>query len=81
MSEYPQHDALKVIQPLSQACGAFLEWLGEQGYVLCKHYHGNYAPAGISRDHLLAEHFEIDLEKLEEEKRAMLRSLNPDFGP
>lgn len=81
MDAYPEHEKLKLVQPLSQACGAFLEWLGEQGYTICEmDEHDRRWPVQKSRDRLLAEHFEIDPDKLEAEKRAMLAKLNPDFA-
>ena len=82
MSEYPEHDKLKAIQPLSQAVGDFIEWLSGQGLWICEHrdtFGGEWVPALRSRDQLLAKHFEIDLDKLEGEKRVMLKRLNPDF--
>lgn len=34
---YPEHDKLAEIKPLSQTVGGFLEWLGGQGYSICKY--------------------------------------------
>lgn len=95
MSDYPEHEKLAKIKDQSQACGDFLEWLqAEKGFVLCHNEHhdedgydedenedqeGEYLPAPVSKVRLLAEFFEIDLDKLEDEKQAMLeeqRKLN-----
>lgn len=79
--EFPEHAKLRVVQPLSQACGAFLDWLEEQGLSICEmDASGTRWPVQRSKERLLAEHFDIDLNKLEAEKRAMLAKLNPAFG-
>lgn len=41
MSDYPEHEKLKLISDKSQACGEFLEWLAsEKGITLAtKHEH------------------------------------------
>lgn len=80
MSEYPEHDRLKLISDKSQTIGAFLEWLNsESGLEICTLIEGQiddrFAPAGISIEKLLAQYFEIDLDKIEKEKRAMLDSI------
>jgi hypothetical protein len=84
MSDYPEHEKLKKIQERSQACGEFLEWLqDEKNLVLChrpdfeteedeEDQEGEYFPAPISKMRLLAEFFDIDLDKLEDEKQAIL---------
>lgn len=63
---YPEHVKLKRIQKQSQTCGEFLEWLQEQDYVELS-IHKRLAS-------ILAEFFEIDENKLEQEKRAMLEA-------
>lgn len=75
MSEYPEHDRLKLISDKSQAIGEFLDWLeAEKGILL-----GEWGPTGRrmypfmrSKVDLLAEHFEIDQSKIDAEKREML---------
>ena len=100
---YPEHTKLSKVQELSQACGAFLAWLEEQGYSICRwsppiwrqnedgtlaHDENDYQilerPSGFHPetrpiDEWLAPFFEIDLKKIEDEKRRMLaeqRALN-----
>jgi hypothetical protein len=81
--KYPEHEKLKRIADKSQCVGDFIEWLRDgskhpQGRIeLCcwndrdKEYY-----AGFERvSSLLARFFEIDENKLEEEKRAMLNEL------
>lgn len=83
MSDYPEHDKLKKIQPLSQAICEFLEWCAAEGreMVLAEWVNdGSWMlPASVSTEKLLAQHFGIDLDKIEAEKRQMLdfmRNLN-----
>lgn len=76
---YPEHEKLKALGGKSQVVGDFLVWLEEQGFVICEPT-GNqvdnlWVPLGASLEWLLAEHFEIDPEKLETEKRQMLDEL------
>jgi hypothetical protein len=94
---YPEHDKLQAVKDKSQAIGAFLEWLGEQGLELCRmHKHtdicfteddedqeeptcglsaGQYVTDHQTIEHRLAAYFDIDLNKLEDEKREMLKAL------
>lgn len=84
----PEHDKLRAIKDESQLIGAFLEWLGENGYSLCRYEAftrhsgepGDYTPSGyyptpLGIEDLLARFFDIDLDKLEEEKQAILQQL------
>jgi hypothetical protein len=75
--KYPEHTKLKEIQPQSQKVGEFLEWLQENGYTICTFdkKHGEYASAYISIPQMLAKFFEIDSEKIEAEKQAMLEEI------
>lgn len=84
MTDYPEHEKLRPNQGKSQTIGEFLDWLlNERGVQILKllpkpedttdwgwgiHHYG---PVGTIQD-LLAEYFDIDQEKLEAEKRAML---------
>lgn len=74
---YPEHEKLHKIQNESQVQGEFIEWFGSKGIQLMtwntddnKWYH-EHRPIRA----LLAEYHEIDLDKLEQEKRAMLAAL------
>ena len=40
----PTLDAIREVQPQSQAIGEFLDWLGEQGYVLAGRRHHRKCP-------------------------------------
>ena len=81
MVDTPTLDRILEIQPQSQAIGEFLEWLKDEGCVLCTYKGGRegYAPVHKTIDTLLHEFFEIDPMEEEREKRALLeeiRSMN-----
>ena len=78
--ETPNCDLLLRVQPQSQLCGEFLEFL-QSKFILCVDpplgHAGGYfrAAAAVSSEKLLAEFFGIDSEGLEQEKRAILESI------
>lgn len=76
-TEYPEHEKLKALGGANQIVGDFIGWLDENGYEIgcrdSKYDHLEWC--GKSRDELIAAHFEIDRNKLEDEKRAMLASI------
>lgn len=79
---YPEHTKLRAISDQSQACYDFIDWLGsEKGYRLCyvPQRSGTYEPVQHSMRGLLAEFFEIDVDKIETEKRAMIAQLRDDI--
>jgi hypothetical protein len=85
MSKYPEHDKLRAIKDKSQAIGEFLQWLRLERVpriILCEiHPHdGDYFPSMISMQRLLAEYFEIDPDKLEDEKLKMLEECRAVHG-
>lgn len=86
--ERPECDKMVKVKPQSQAIGQFLEWLDEQNIQLATyHVHGEHcteharecgysehdlAPHRETIEELIARHFNIDMEKVEAEKRALL---------
>lgn len=75
MSDYPEHDKLTAVAADSHKIGEFLEWLtGDRGLTIAR-FSGREATQGFKIERLLAEYFEIDLGKIEVEKRTMLESL------
>ncbi len=73
---HPEHDKLMLVKDRSQAVGEFMEWLAEQGLFICER--GRFDDlhlTGRNREQLLADFFEIDLNVIEAEKRAMLEQL------
>jgi hypothetical protein len=78
VAEYPEHEKLKLVKDRSQAIGEFLDWLSD-----VKDWHLGYhvsridalLPASYNIQRLLAEYFEIDLDKLEAEKLAIIEEM------
>jgi len=62
--KYPECEKLKRLRPASQKCGEFVEWLERKRAI---RFIGHQ-----STSRLLSEFFEIDENKLEAERRAML---------
>lgn len=77
--KYPEHVKLRAIRHDSQTIGAFLEEMRDRGYEFCKYSErwGNYEPQQ-DIEKALAEYFEIDQEKLERERLAMLAEMRGD---
>lgn len=76
-SAYPEHEKLAKIRDRSQTIGEFLDWLGnETPFIIGVYSTGFYddviVPAGMTIESVLALYFDIDTDRLEEEKRAML---------
>jgi hypothetical protein len=77
-TDYPEHAKLASIpEPVRQAVGDFIGWLDEESLTLCTFHsrHEEFTPAWRSRESLMAAFFEIDMAKVEDEKRAMLDAL------
>ena len=78
---FPEHDKLQKIKDQSQTIGEFLEWVWDKHGFFLAEYRDNWHPStGCAlraltpmRD-LLAEHFDIDQNALEAEKRRMLEN-------
>lgn len=75
--EYPEHEKLRAIKDQSEPIGQFLADMECEGIELCKFDRevGEYQPLYKSINAILADYFEIDLVKLEEEKQAMLKEV------
>ena len=65
MTTYPEHEKLKKVQDESQAQGAFLEWCLDEGLI-------NTGREWRSVEKALAKYHDINLARLEVEKRQML---------
>lgn len=74
-SEYPECDKLAAVSENSQIIGQFLEWLQED-YTICTYAGWEYRQADIKIDDLMVKYFNIDLKKVEEERRQMLKKAN-----
>lgn len=75
-TKYPQLALMAAVQSQSQSIGEFIEWLGENGMVICKPDNGlrgtRFFPILESTEQLLARHFEVDLNAVERERRQAL---------
>jgi hypothetical protein len=77
--ETPECDKMLAIAEQSQRIGEFLDWLPTIGVRLCDR-NGDFYPQGLSTQSLLALFFEIDLNKVEQEKRALLEWMRETNG-
>jgi phage antirepressor YoqD-like protein len=75
MAEYPEHEKIKALGGANQIVGDFIEWLSANGYVIARYEGDMLYPSYHNRDKLIAKHFDIDTNKLEAEKVAMLEAL------
>jgi len=76
MTQYPEHEKLKIIKENSQQIGEFLDWLfGKATICLWHERHECFYPAGKTIEGWLAEYFGIDQTKIDEEKRQMLEEI------
>lgn len=77
-NKYPEHDKLEKIVDESRLCGEFLDWLREE-YILCNCDKNKtfdaYYPTGTSNYDILAKYFDINLNKLQQEKEQMLAEI------
>ena len=76
----PELDKMHGVHEQSQAIGEFLDWLQiEKNWTIASWEDnddiGELYPVSFSIEKLLAEYFEIDLQKAEEEKRAILEAV------
>jgi len=80
MSDYPECDKLSKVKDESQIIGEFLDWCSTQGVHLATYYEERGLVADRrSIEQVLADYFDIDLDKVEEEKQhilAMQREIN-----
>lgn len=74
----PELDKMKSVHNQSQCIGEFLDWLfHEKHRTIAEVPEGmdEWQPVGGSIEKILAEYFEIDLAKIERERRAILETL------
>lgn len=73
--ECPECEKLFKVSPQSQIIGAFLEHLKEKGIELAEWHRNSLVLVSDSTEDLLSEYFDIDMGKVEEERRALLKYL------
>lgn len=83
--ETPTLDKMLANKAESQAIGNFIEWLGERGYVIAQYgderpHRDTLMPVHKNTETMLAEYFEIDLDKAEKERRKILAGIQVSNG-
>lgn len=77
-------EKMLAVKDKSQVIGEFLDWLPSKGYVLCEWVTKCKGTSsewdepvmlGKSINQILAEYFEISLNKIEEERQALLNEI------
>jgi len=83
MIDTPECDKITANREESRILTDFYDWLGEHGLEICaydeKSYGGEWLPDSRRPEQLFADYFGIDMNKVEEERRAILelqRELN-----
>jgi len=74
MSEYPECEKLHKVKDQSFIIGQFLEWLQED-YAVARWDGNDLFPDHPGIEKLIAEYFNIDLNKVEKEKQEILAEL------
>lgn len=95
MSQYPEHEKLKEVKAAVDIVATFLEWVESQGMFLasyhehtpeccggkeCGYYSDSIVPERRGIEAILADHFEIDLKKLDRENEQMLQEIREANG-
>lgn len=78
MQVFPENEKVTLIKEKSQACYEFMQWLEKNAFTICEYrgsFGGEYFPTHKSREKMLAEYFNIDLNVLEAEKLVMLEAI------
>ncbi len=79
----PELDKQLAVQDKSQPIGEFLDWLtSRKGYTVCFYKGGEswreFLPVNKTTETLLAEFFDIDLKKCEQERQALLAEIQAE---
>jgi hypothetical protein len=80
--KYPEHEKMKAARSESQCQGELLEWLSEEkDFAICyRSKLGEFIPILASTESLLAEFHGIDLNKIAQEKDAMVEEMRAAHG-
>lgn len=80
---YPECEKMLAVKDQCETLSAFVDWLSEEGIVLCtlvdldEYDEPQLMPMYPNYNELFAKHFDIDLQKVDTEQRAMLEALRP----
>lgn len=95
MTQYPQHDKLAALGGANNTVGEFIEWLGDNGFAICRRTTAadriatrnadeptpdDYVPAQRSIQWLIAEFFGIDADEFSREKDRMIEDFRQGRG-
>lgn len=72
---YPECEKLAKVAPQSQQLGAFIEWLGSTDRVIGVYGRDATFIRSVDIESLLAEYFNIDMKKVEAERRQMIAAI------
>jgi hypothetical protein len=83
MENYPECEKMSKVKKQSQLVGEFLDWLVNEREIVLSEYHEGEGrndeevlmPISVKIEKLLAEFFEIDLNKVEQERRQMIEEI------
>ncbi len=81
LPECPECDKMIGVQDQSDTLTSFVDWLNENGYTICTlektdgYPREQYIPHRETYEKLFAEYFNIDLNKVEKERRALLEAI------
>lgn len=77
--KYPECTKMDQVSDESQRIGEFIEWLQEKGYILARYEevegysNPQLIPSPAPIERLLADYFGIDLDKVDQEQREILK--------
>lgn len=76
-NQYPEHEKLLALEGDNRVVGDFIEWLAENDFVICRYADDDDWPVFTQKPihSWLAEYFDIDEKKLDEEKQQMLEAM------
>jgi hypothetical protein len=75
---YPEHEKLQALGGKNNLIAEFLDWLDEHELTICQWSggsRGSYNPTFKSKERLLGEFFEIDVDELSREKDRMVDAM------
>jgi hypothetical protein len=74
--ETKELDKMLAVKDESQSIGNFIDWLHNEGYGICEYEEardmGEWFQTHRTIEQLLADYFDIDLDKIEKERTAVL---------
>ena len=69
---FPEHNRLDLIKEEADVIAAFLGWMEVQGWLLADN---TGFPVDLELEEVLAQYFDIDLDKIAEEKNQLLEKI------